>query len=314
MKSRLLLNIRWWQIRKELTGIGLLYAFAVLLILFVTVLFLSKQYAIVPNAFVVAGCILLSIFSLHAGRKDKEFVLKHLKNPQRQMFTEYAVFSLPATLPVLFTSQWWLFIMMQGAFMLISSLSVTISETIRFRFLSRWIHPRDFEWLSGLRKSFPFMVFLYFAAWSLSWIMVAPLVCLWLITVNVSSFYIECESLFILRARYNNPKQLLWSKMKRSSSILLTLSLPVLILNSIFCPYMLWINAAFVIVQLILLHFAILLKYALYSPSVTLAGNNILLGIASLSGLIPFLLPLPMLMNIRNYGRALRNLENYYHD
>lgn len=309
-----LLQIRWWQIRKELQGIGLVYVFVLLVLVFFASGFALTQYRDNPNAFLMAGLVAGAVLSLHIGRKDKDFILKHITNPARKMFLEYAVLTVPFTVPVLFTQHWWLFIAMQLAFAGIALLRVSQRGFTRLAFLSSWIAPADFEWLSGVRKSWLFLLVLYILAWATCWIMAAPLVCLWLFTVQVSSFYIECEPLTMLRATYTNGRSFIHTKIRRHSGMLLLVSLPVLVTNSIVCPQMWWINALFAGAQLLLLIFAVLLKYALYIPERTLSGNNILLGIAALSGAVPFLLPVPLLMNLRNYGRAIRNLKTYGHD
>lgn len=309
--NRSLLLIRWWQIRKELKGAGLLYALLLLLIVVAGSGMAFSHYRRNPDAYLVAGLIAGSVLALHTGRKDKSFVRKHMDRPVFNMFLEYSVLTLPFTLPVLGTPYAWLFVLMQLAFAGIACIPGTLREKTRYRFLASWIAARDFEWLSGVRKSFMLLIAFYTMAWATCWIMVAPLVALWLITVQAASFYAECESVLMLRSGYTSAVSLLHTKIKRHSRMLLLLSLPVLMVNSFFCPGMLWINLAFAGVQLLLLVFAILLKYAVYIPEKTLSGNNILLGIASLSVAVPFLLPVPLLMNIRNYGRAVRNLKTY---
>jgi hypothetical protein len=60
--------------------------------------------------------------------------------------------------------------------------------------------------------------------------------------------------------------------------------------------------------------FAILLKYAAYSPNDNLSQNSVLFFFGFLGSIIPFLLPLPLIMNIRNYKKAVTNLNRYFHD
>jgi hypothetical protein len=140
----------------------------------------------------------------------------------------------------------------------------------------------------------------YIAALSLSWLIVAPLICLWLIGVQLTSFYLECEPLVILWSNADTSRQLLHCKIRRHVFLLVIVSLPVLLLHSILCPGMVLINLCFFAAQILLLVFAILLKYTTYNPGRLMTGNNIILGFAALSIAIPFLLPVLVFMAIRN--------------
>lgn len=160
----------------------------------------------------------------------------------------------------------------------------------------------------------PLLLFFYIAALGLSWLIVAPLICLWLISVQLTSFYLECEPLVILWGNADTPRQLLHGKIRRHIVLQVIVSLPVLLLHSIRCPDMVLINICFLAAQLLLLVFAILLKYTTYSPGKLMTGNNMIMGFAALSVAIPFLLPVPVFMAIRNYGRAIQNLKAYTYD
>lgn len=315
MPGSILLQLRWWQLRKEAKGVGWLYLALLLLAVFVVSAGLYSFYSRgLGEACLASGAVVLSVLGIQWSRLDKAFVRKHMPGGLRNIALEYMVLTLPFTLPVLFTPYWWLFLLLQAAHAGIAGLSAGFRQRTALVFLSGWIHPRDFEWLSGMRRNAVFLLPCYLAAWGLCWLKVAPLIPLWIITAVAASFYIECEPLHILKAVYTHPAALLRAKMLRHLKLLVAILLPVLIVNSLCCPEMTVLNLVFLSAQIILLVFALLLKYAGYRPDIRLGGSSLLMGLMSVSVLIPFLLPLPLLMSFRNYGRALTNLKDYYHD
>ncbi len=177
---------------------------------------------------------------------------------------------------------------MQVAFYGIAHIRVTPVRKTWLQGLSKLVPARDFEWLAGMRKTGVLILFFYLASLGLSWLVFAPLVGLWLITIQIASFYLECEPLVLLWANAGAPAQLLHGKIKRHGFMLVLLSLPVLILHTCLCPDMLLINFCFLVAQVLLLVFALLLKYTTYTPGMLLTGNAILLGLAALSVVIPF--------------------------
>lgn len=314
MGSKILIQIRWRQARKELNGAGLIYGVVLLLLAFCLAAFLYTQFGKPLNTLVVTSLIIATVLSLHISRQDKAFVFQHLEQPVAAMYTEYFLVTSPFIVAIWCTPYWYAFLLMQAAFYGIAHIRISPVRKTGWKVLSRWIPARDFEWLGGMRKGAVSILFFYIAALGLSWLMVAPLVCLWLITVQVTSFYLECEPLVMLWSRADTPAQLVHIKIKRHCTLLLLLSLPILVLHSLLCPGMILISLGFLVAQMLLLVFAILLKYTTYTPGKTITGNNIILGLAALSIAIPFLLPVPIFMSIRNYGRALTQLKDYIYD
>ncbi len=315
MLNSTLLQLRWWQFRKECKGIGLFYVFLLLLLVFAATLGLHGLYGKGgKEASLGAGMVLLSVLALHLGRKDKVFVDRHMAGGYRNIFAEYLVLASPFSLPALFSPYPWLFALLMIGFFFIAKIKVDIRQRLWFGFLSRWIAPRDFEWLSGVRKNLPVLVLFYIASLSLCWLRIAPLVPLWIVTVIIASFYGECEPLHILKAEPGRPGIVIRAKLRRHLLLLIALSLPILLLHVLFYPSLGLINLAFMIAQCLLLSFALLLKYATYRPDAILTGNSLLLGLMAVAVLIPFLLPLPLLLNLRYYRKASANLKSYYHD
>jgi hypothetical protein len=309
-----LLRIRWWQIRKELQGIGILYAFVVLIFIALLSAWCFQQFTSPLSAILVTILLAAAVCSIHLGRKDLDFVYAHIEQPQRNIYVEYLVGTAPFAVPVLFTSNAYLFLLLQPGLWLAAGLRVRVKPRALLPFIIRYIPYREFEWRAGFRGGTVLILLLWLMALALCTFIVAPLVCLWFLTLIVASFYQQCESIQMLWAQEANASALLRGKIVRHGILLSLISVPPLVLNIIFQPQMIWINSGFLIAQWILLVFAITLKYATYRPCADLRGNSLLLGLAAVCMAIPFLLPVPVLMSIKNTRRALRNLNSYDYD
>ena len=148
----------------------------------------------------------------------------------------------------------------------------------------------------------------------LSWFRILPLFLLWFITVTIVSFYTECEPLHILKRDDLSAKIFLQQKLMKHSKYILLLYIPVLVINTFFNIEYLVLNLLFIPIQLALVWYAICLKYSGYEPNKNSIGNSILLSLVSVGSIVPYLLPIPLLMAIGTYGKAVRNLKNYLND
>jgi len=309
-----LLRIRWWQIRKELQGIGILYALVVLIFAALLSAWCFQQYTSPRSGLLVTMLLAAVVCSIHLGRKDLDFVHAHIERPRPNIYVEYLVGTAPFAVPVLFTSNAYLFLLLQLGLWLVACARVRIKSRASPPFIIRYIPYREFEWRAGFRGGTVLILLLWLMALSFCTFIVAPLVCLWFLTLMIASFYQQCESIPMLWAQEASAPALLRGKIVRHGILMSLISVPPLVLNMIFQPQMIWINSGFLIAQWILLVFAITLKYATYRPCADLRGNSLLLGFAAVCIAIPFLLPVPLLMSIKNTRRALRNLNSYNYD
>ena len=310
----ILVRVRLHQIKRQLESLGLGYAIILLAFLAALIFYVYLSYLQKNKALYVFSATVLILFLIHTSRKDKEFVHSQVNHPSQNIFTEYFIFTLPVTIPSLFTSHWLYFPLLILSFYVISNIKINLKQRTMFPHLSKIIPPQDFEWLSGLRKNLISFLILFALAAITCWIRILPLVFLWLIVISITSFYQECESLQILLATPGTPKKIIQRKIWNHSKYLLIILLPILIINSIFNPGLIVINFVFLLVQFTVIIFAILLKYTTYSPNENLTGNVILVSAVTISALIPFLLPIPLIMCFRNYGRSVKNLKSYFND
>jgi hypothetical protein len=309
----ILLNIRLIQAKRELnsTGLGVVILLGLLAFLIYAsfTVFLKS-----PDAYYLTAFLFLVCVSVQSYRNDKQFVYIHIRNPHLEMYSEYLFITFPFAVSSLFTDNWICFPLLAAALFLVPFLKFTLKQKTYFKTISSFIPATDFEWISGFRKSFGFLIPLYLVAIGLSWFRIFPLIILWFISVTIASFYTECEPLHILREGNFSSARLLKRKLIRMVKYILILQLPVLVINTIFNPEFWILNLLFIPLQISFVSYAVFLKYSSYEPNKNAIGNNVILSLVSLGSIIPYFLPIPLLMAIFTYGKAKTNLNNYLND
>lgn len=309
----ILLNIRLIQAKREInsTGMGVLIVFGLVLYLIYAAytVFLKS-----PDAYYLTAFLFLLCVSIQSYRNDKQFVYIHIRKPHFEMYSEYLALTFLFSASSLFTDHWFCFPLLIVALVLVPFLKFTIKQKTHFASISSLIPAVNFEWISGFRKSFGMLIPLYLLTIGLSWFRILPLFILWIITVSIAAFYTECEPLHILKEGNLSSKKLLKRKLIRMAKYILILYVPVLVINTIFNPEYWILNLLFIPLQISLVGYSVCLKYSSYEPNKNAIGNNVILSVVSLGSLIPYFLPVPMLMGIFTYEKAKTNLNNYLND
>ena len=306
-----LLLVRLIQLRREAQTLGWIYKFLFFALLLV---FIAVSHNVSQNAdscLAVPGALWLSALMAQLFRPDKNFVYLHIRGPALAIFLEYAAFSLPFILPALFSPNWYCFPVYFIGLWGITFIRKSFRPQTRFVFLGRLFPALAFEWISGFRQALPVFAIGYLAAIAFCWVKALPLFLLWLLNLFFVSFYQECEPLNLLRTFAQNPEELLRKKLLLHGKILLWLNVPVLVLQAIFHPVIGLAGIIFLLLQLITLAFTIFLKYATYQPNTVVKSNTLLISLAQMGVIFPFLLPLPLVMCFRYYKRARLNLNHY---
>lgn len=310
----MLIKIRIIQLKRQIIALGFLYSILIIAFFCFCIYASFKVYQLPVKAAYLSVAIILVVLSIHNSRTDHTFINKHVQEPVKMIFLEYFIFSFPFTFTCLLTSQWFYFGAMNISFFIIACLKINRKTKTIFPGLSRIIPGYNFEWLSGVRKNVIAVIFCLISAYATCWFKIVPLLFLWLFTATVAGFYQECESLAILLSTASTAKNFLLQKIKQHGLLLIVVCSPVLLINSVFCPEMIWTNLVFFLLQYILLVFSVLLKYSSYLPGEDLKANSLLIAFGVLGGIIPFLTPIPLIMCFRNYGRAITRLKFYLDD
>jgi len=308
-----LVKIRLIQVIREFRNTG---PVALLLPLVVAFLVFAsyKMWQQQPHAYYLAAGLLLSCIFIQFYRNDKQFVYNHVERPHLVLFSEYIFFALPFSISCLLSPTPYLFPLLVAAIATVPYIKYSIAQKTRLKYLSAFIPPHRFEWISGIRKNFIYLLPLYVLALGFSWFRILPLFFLFLITVSIASFYNECEPVHILKEGNPKPNKFLITKLLDHSKFMLLLYAPVLIINTAFNPGDYILLLLFIPVQISLVCFAICLKYANYRPHEESFANSITLSVVALGSAIPFLLPVPAIMAIIYFARARKNLESYLDD
>ena len=308
-----LLYIRIKQFQKELNGLGvyllLLIPLTGFFIFFCFTVFKRGQSAYLLVTALACFCTLLQYY-----RKDKSFVYKHTESPHLQIFSEYVALTFPFSVSCLITKSWFWYPILLAFLLCLPFFQFKIKQKVIFKNLSSIISPSRFEWLSGLRKHFLSVLGLYILAIAFCWFIMLPLFLLWFLTVLITSFYTECESIQILREGAKSPRNFLLSKFKVCTIYIIVLYTPILTINTICNIEFLLVNLLFIPTQISILYFGICLKYTSYSPNKGRQGNNIPLAIVSMGSALPYLLPIPTILSFVYFYKAENNLKKYLND
>ena len=308
-----LLYIRLKQLQRQINELGL-YNFIIFGIACYIIIVAYKQFSQDKNSIYPIIAFALVCLWIQFSRKDKSFIYKHLDDPHLQIFLEYAALTFPFSISCIVTKSWYCFPALLFLLFWIPFLSREFRNKTVFKNLSFVIPSANFEWISGFRKQYVAIIFVYFLALDFSWFKILPLFLLWLLTGVIASFFTECESIGVLRENNKSSSGYLFHKIKVVIIYVLILYLPIITINTIFNPDFLLLNLLFIPMQISVLCFAIFLKYSVYRPNIMQGGNTIVLSIILLSSALPYLLPVPTIISIVYFYKAKNNLKQYLND
>jgi hypothetical protein len=295
-----LLKLRYFQLKRDL-GIWVLILAALAFLISNAVAENSKQYLLL-------FCLAI-VYNYHMQRRDLNFILKYFRAPRRQVAVNYNLLVLPVTAGMLLNAHYICSLALHGLVTLISLMNYKIRGP-RLKFISRYIPPGHFEWISGLRKNF-FISFLIIPILILSPVKLFGLAGLFLLNVIFISFYGSCEPLSMLNPGNLTARDFLRQKTKFFTRIIIITNVPVLAINSFFNQDAAWFNAGFLAGFLLLSACSIYIKYSNYKPNQNLPFH---IDYLILSGalLIPYLLPLAIIVYFNNRKKAIQNLIHIY--
>jgi hypothetical protein len=307
----LLLPIRIKQFSRELKNVQLALVPLFLIGGLLTVISFSLHKEFFSSAYQFIFLLVLCV-AAQFNRNDKRFVYRTIKNPHLEMYLEYFAVTFLFSIGALMQAHWYFFFCFQILLMALPFLSMEVStERFYYNPVLKFIDASAFEFLSGVRRSFMVLVLFGLLAVCLAWVKLLPLVFLWLINTSVVSFFGECEPIKILRSQSISPAQFLKSKIILNSKFIVIIFLPVLIINTIFNPEHWIVNIFFSLVQLSLIAFAIINKYRCYEPNKNLDSNSVILSVLSIGSIAPFFLPVPLIMSVVYFPRAINNLKRF---
>ena len=327
-----ILKIRLIQVFRLFKEIGLLRAPILLTFIAFVSLFIFQNTKQSGNSYVVsiiAGLILLSI---HASRKDKQFLKMNFSRSYFIFLVEYFILVFPMIIIFCIYKNWGNIIILCLICLLIpriylnlglgdvSSVSKLLLNPFSSNLNLKWnikipIHnPRSFEWISGFRRYFIIIVPIYLLVLAFSFKAYVAPVGLILLSMIVSGFYYYGESREFIELFSWNYRTYLIKKMKLSVSYLLVLLMPIVFISLLFQPETWYYIIGAIVIAIVIQIITIIFKYALFAENADLGRNGLIVSINVMCILMPFLWPLPIIMSIRYYFKAQNNLKKYLND
>ena len=261
---------------------------------------------------VVAIVWALILCGIHFQRPDKSFLKLVGSNPFQVYLVEYFLLSLPVIGLLVFYGGFLWAASLLPFLVLLSALNFTIGKRQVRAINMNWIPVRGFEWKSGMRKNGLLFILFFLLGIGLAFTPFMIPISIAGFGIVAASFYLEGESVMLLRQFADSPKGLLRKKIADGS---LWLSFGVLPLAVVyvclhpqfwFIPLVLWIAGS------LLISFAILIKYALFEPGQKLEKNGMILALFGVFLFIPFLLPAALFLWVRQYGKAMQSLKPHF--
>ena len=302
-----LLKIRFYQLKRDL---GIL--FFPLLALASCISYFAFNHTEKVGLYMIA-IITYLFYSFHKNRGDLSFAYKHFNSAKTQIITEYQLFLLPVSIPVLFTSYWYSLFILHMLVFAIPLIDVKHKIQFKFLFLTQYFK-NDYIFISGIRKNLFVLIPLILIAVVLSPLKLFPLVALFIANAVVFSFYEVNESVQMIQASNKTPKQFLSSLLSSAVIKLVIVNAPVLIVNTLFNFDLFLFNLYFLLYNLLMLATVIVLKYADYQYKKQGNSIQIKLIIMILGLFIPYLSPLTLIFYIQSRAEAIKNLNNYLDD
>lgn len=298
-----LFKLRYFQIKRDLSY----WVFIIAIIAF----YVSKNITETSLGYcsVFAGLILFFLYNYHLNRKDFNFIKHYLNRPKIQVCINYNLLILPLSFALAFGIYWKYLFIVHLLVSLISFTDIKI-QYFKFLFISKYVPSSHFEWISGLRKNLPALFFIFLLAIIFSPVKLFGIVALLLLNLLFLGFYNYFEPLIMLNPENLSAEVFLNKKVSFLSRVTLLLNAPLLLINTLFNPEVVWFNTGFMFAFLLLAASTVYIKYASYKPNTSMRLSIDFLILFS-SILLPYLIPLGIFIYFSNKKKAIANLTNY---
>jgi hypothetical protein len=300
--ARLLIQLGWW--RAVLVAIfGLFSVYYAYFRLF--------QAPVGQTAWYWWAGLLLTIIPIHFTRPDKAFLSQLTHQSALIIFSEYVLITLPFALLLLFSPFWYITLALWGCLWLLAP----VQKSWHFRQVT-WPTPAflqpSFEWAAGLRRWGLPMLLVYVLAVAFSTHVSAILLGIVALGEITVAFYGLGESVAMVQAFEQPPKQFLWYKIGLQWRLFLIITAPLLLLFLVIHTpswhYLLLVLVATGFAQMC----AVLCKYAFFEPNTDkslVCGTYNALFFFSL--VVPLLALTSAVMSVYLFRKAVRNLHTW---
>ncbi len=267
-----------------------------------------------PASNLVASITVFGILVFHLKRPDSRFLRICFEHPIKVLWFEYAIISIPILGILLFHQSWLAGLGLTVAIVIIPFLNLSIGTIHLNSKVQRLIPDYSFEWKAGFRKYLiPFSI-VWLAGICGSFFLGSVPIAMFLIGTMIIGFYEKFEALPILLSEEIGASEFMKRKVTRHLFLFALLNAPLIMAFILFHPTEFYIPLILLTLFSLLIVYVISLKYAFYTTEANSGVGQILMSIGFLGVLIPFFTPVILLMTVRYYLKAQRNLNNYLHD
>ncbi|MFC2118173.1 hypothetical protein ACFLSY_05990 [Bacteroidota bacterium] len=308
------LKIRLYQSKRIALEIGVFRAIVLLIIITLASVIVFNTASRIDKTIITLIINGLIILAIHTIRKDKSFLAKTFKRFFLIFFVEYFIVSLPIILIFIFYQNFIGLACLILIILIISLIRLIIKpETIlsNYKFIVPLSDPYAFELISGIRKNYIFLIpiYLFFLIFSFrEYVVVIGMLVLSLI---ISGFYFWGESREFIESFADSPRKFIFKKVGVNYKHLLIFYSPLLIISLVFNIHT-WIYLlGGLLLSLLIQLLTIIFKYGLFEENTDLGQNSIIVYGNILFLFLPFFWPAPIIMGIKYYYKACKNLQRY---
>jgi hypothetical protein len=307
---KVFISFRFRQALRELKGLGWLYS-SVLVIFFGGIFYISMKASYLNQDDRMSYLLFSPVLMLYFIRRDIPFLRKLIIHPFPVLLADYFIIGSPYLLYCALTWNFSLLIIALAFILLFSMMPFRHSKSNYFQPGLNFISSDAYEWKAGLRKNSLVLILLYiFALSTVAFPAVSLLLCFLMHSI-FTAFYQPNESISLLRVQGNNPKKILREKITRGLILQTIIFLPVAIVNSCMQDYYAYVWLFFLSTASISLSFSIISKYSYYRPETANSPSQVNQAISIFSFIIPFLLPIPLLLSILRFPSAIQKIKDH---
>lgn len=334
MFTRLLIHIltlRIKQLFRLFKGIDFIRLFFLLGILAVVSFMLYSWSSNVEYIKIWIPVHALIFLSIHFSRKDKDFLRMITNRSYLIFFTEYTLLSLPVFIAFSIHGNWMGLLIIPLLF-LVAILRFTLATS--FSGIGKLLlnplssqsgptllkiigtgNPFLFEWNSGMRGPYIlFLGFVYLVVACFSFTGYVAHIGMVILSILISTFYSQGEPRMLIESYSNSARQFLFRKVSINYKYLTIIFFPILLTSLVFQTEMWYLLLLALLISYIIQLLAILIKYGLFHENSNLERNAPILILSVIGVLLPFIWPLPIIIGIRSYRKAIKNLNPYFDD
>ncbi len=197
---------------------------------------------------------------------------------------------------------------------LISMIKLDLKAPGKRMYVFDILQPLGFEYVSFARKNpviFIFLIVFLVGSLAIPYLVLAND---FLFVLVIAGVYQDFESREMLEASELGPVRLMKNKSIRLFKLWSLAILPVNLLAALWLDLNPWAMIFFIVCSLLFSFYFLLTKYAFYYPGGETGPQNISSMLVIFGFFIPIFTLLGIFLGIRNYNKAMKNLNSYLHD